>query len=183
MKTIWFTADHHFGHENIIKYCDRPFKYVDEMDSELIRRWNEVVKPKDDVWHLGDITLQDDIHKIIRNLNGNIYLVPGNHDKRWMKKHWNEDLFTKTGQLYIKNYISEAYFHKPGEKYPLMIVVLCHYALRVWNRRHYGSLHLYGHSHGNLDPWPGSMDVGVDCHNFYPINLHQVLEHFNVNLA
>lgn len=174
MKNLWFTSDHHFGHTNIIKYCNRPFKDADEMDKELINRWNEVVGPDDDVWHLGDFTLQDNIDKYIERLNGNIYFVRGGHDQRWMERHFDDDLYTKTGKFHYRPSVFSLEFDV-GEKYPL-VIALCHYALRVWDRSHYGSLHLYGHSHGNLDPWPNSMDVGVDCHNFYPISLEQVLE-------
>ena len=52
--TIWFTSDTHFDHKNIIKYCNRPFKDIDEMNAELERRWNAVVAPGDRVFHLGD---------------------------------------------------------------------------------------------------------------------------------
>lgn len=51
---VWFTADTHFGHRNILKHCDRPFGSVKEMDEALIAMWNAVVGLNDDVWHLGD---------------------------------------------------------------------------------------------------------------------------------
>ena len=59
MPSIWFTSDTHFSHCNIIKYCNRPFKDVDEMNKILIQNWNNVVRPDDIVWHLGDFALGD----------------------------------------------------------------------------------------------------------------------------
>jgi len=81
---IWFTADHHFNHANIIKYCNRPFSSVDEMNNELVRRWNEVIKPDDTVYHLGDFTLEgvETFYKFFMQLNGKILIIPGGHDYR-----------------------------------------------------------------------------------------------------
>jgi calcineurin-like phosphoesterase family protein len=82
--SFWFTADTHFGHENIIKYCNRPFKDADEMDETLIRNWNERVTKGDTVFHLGDFCFKRS-HRgkdIVDRLNGDIILIKGNHDKK-----------------------------------------------------------------------------------------------------
>ena len=80
---MFFTGDHHFGHANIIKYCNRPFNSVEEMDEMLIDEWNYVVNPDDIVYHLGDIAFSmNELDKIIRRLNGTIYIIPGNHIRR-----------------------------------------------------------------------------------------------------
>ncbi len=55
----WFTSDHHFGHENIIRFCGRPFKSLGEMNYEMTRRWNLVVEPGDTVYYLGDFAMGD----------------------------------------------------------------------------------------------------------------------------
>ena len=83
-KKVFFTSDTHFFHTNIIKYCSRPFKDVDEMNAELISRWNAVVGKDDIVWHLGDFAFGNKNHvsEILPKLNGNINLVMGNHDLR-----------------------------------------------------------------------------------------------------
>lgn len=85
--TIFFTSDTHFGHANIIKYCDRPFKDTDHMDEAIIERWNETVSPEDTVYHLGDIalgTIADSLPKVAR-LNGYKIAVLGNHDRPFMR--------------------------------------------------------------------------------------------------
>ena len=79
---IFFTADHHFGHENIIKFSERPFESLDHMNEELIKRWNKKIQPGDTVYHLGDMSLgkPDFTKEILDRLNGNIHLIKGNHE-------------------------------------------------------------------------------------------------------
>ncbi len=80
---IWFTSDHHFFHNNIIKLCDRPFKNLDEMHEALIRNWNAKVKHNEIVYLLGDFLFggMSRLRRIAPRLNGKIILVKGNHDK------------------------------------------------------------------------------------------------------
>lgn len=144
----FFTADEHYGHKNIIKYCDRPFNNVDEMNEELIRRHNEVVGPDDTVFHIGDFALAKDAEKYIRRLTGTHYFIRGSHDY-WMTE---PDIGHEIMELQVDT----------------IHITLCHYAMRVWPRSHYNSWQLYGHSHGKLKPVGKQMDVGVDTNNFYP---------------
>ena len=159
---VYFTADTHFGHQNIIHHCNRPFPTVEQMDEALISRWNAIVGPHDEVWHLGDFTIRNGTpaQAYRERLNGEIHLVYGNHDKTTVKnlRCW------KSHQAYAEIEIED------------VSIVLCHYAMRVWRKSHHGSLMLYGHSHGNLPPHGNSLDVGVDCWNFEPITLSQILE-------
>lgn len=80
---LFFTSDHHFGHANIIRYDERPFRDVEHMNEELVERWNAVVGPDDTVMHLGDIALGrlEQSLTYVARLNGRIFLVPGNHDR------------------------------------------------------------------------------------------------------
>src|ERR1035437_10371795 len=83
MKTF-FTSDTHFNHDNVIQYCGRPFASVDEMNREMIARWNSTVGPDDTVYHLGDFALGKfaEAAPILRRLNGaRKILVLGNHDR------------------------------------------------------------------------------------------------------
>lgn len=171
---IWFTSDTHFGHKNIIRYCNRPFSSVEEMDEVMIIRWNSIVKQKDIVYHLGDVTMgsYNDFWKIIPRLNGTIHIITGSHDHEWMKHLSESRTFYSEGKLVGSLYSLEL---QTGSKYPTLFV-LCHYAMRVWEKSHFGSFHLYGHSHGTLPGLGRSMDVGVDGNNFYPYSLDEVVK-------
>ena len=80
MRKIYFTSDTHFGHKNIIKYCKRPFKDTYLMNQQLIKNWNSVISPDDLVYHLGDFAFGG-IKKYLPELNGEIILIRGNHDR------------------------------------------------------------------------------------------------------
>ena len=168
---IWFTADTHFGHANIIRYTGRPFSSADEMDEALIHRWNDRVKPGDHVYHLGDVGLcsTERLAGILDRLKGQIHWIQGNHDKTaWAL----QDRFASVSPL------KEIKVQDPSQPGKKRLVVLCHYALRVWNKSHHGSWHLYGHSHGELPELPDRLclDVGVDCWDFAPVSLERVAE-------
>lgn len=151
----YFTADEHYGHINILKYCNRSFKDISHMDNEIIKRHNSLVKEKDTVFHLGDFTLKnaDIANQYIARLNGKHIFLRGSHDN-WDKK-LPYILELKDGGIHI---------------------VMCHYAMRVWPRSHYGSIQLYGHSHGKLEPIGRQYDVGVDNNDFYPVSLEKILK-------
>lgn len=159
-QKFWVTSDEHYFHRKIIKYCNRPFDNVEEMDEQIIKRNNEVVRNNDIVYHIGDFTLLKDF-KFIKNnyidrLNGQHYFIKGSHDT------WLNGTSTKT--IYEKKF---------GNNY----IVMCHYAMLVWPRSHYNSWNLFGHSHGQFTRTQGKqMDVGVDTHNFYPFELDEIIE-------
>lgn len=135
------------------------------MDDTLCNNWNAVVGPEDTVYHLGDFSfgLPD---KYLTRLNGHIFFVMGNHDREMRRvrqeRKWNHKV-TFLPDL--------AEVEVEGQK-----IVLCHYAMRVWNKSHHGTWHLYGHSHGSLpdDPNARSIDVGVDVHDHRPIIFDEV---------
>lgn len=82
--SVYLISDTHFGHKNIITYCNRPFSSVDEMNETLIKNWNSVVKKNDIVYHLGDFAFgtREFTRAIVKKLNGHICLILGNHDMR-----------------------------------------------------------------------------------------------------
>lgn len=168
--TIWFTSDNHFGHANIIKFSNRPFANVQEMNEIMILNWNKVVQPGDTVYHLGDFSFLDEdaTCKILDRLHGNKMLILGNHDKRIHSK-------TRHHFGFVKDYYELKVDDLDGRDGRQMIVLM-HYSMRTWNKAHFGTWQLYGHSHNNLhdDPNLLSMDVGVDAHNFTPISYSEV---------
>ncbi len=85
----YIISDTHFNHTNIIKYCNRPFKDVEEMNNTIINNWNKVVKKEDIVYHLGDLFLGSkyDLEDILSKTNGKIYLIRGNHDRLTVKSY------------------------------------------------------------------------------------------------
>ena len=174
---IWFTADTHFAHANIIRYCGRPFTSVQEMDEQLVERWNSAVTPDDTVYHLGDFTLKgsDVFAACAQKLNGRIRILPGSHDHTWLSEFESESITSLSGYpVQVMPPLVSFEFPELGlGRYP-QVIALCHYALRVWDRSHYGAWHLYGHSHGTLPSHGLSLDVGVDCHGYRPISLDEV---------
>jgi len=169
MSKVFFTADTHFGHNNIIKYANRPFDSVSEMDETIISRWNERVSADDLVYHLGDIGLcsSEKLRNILGRLNGRIHLIRGNHEKA------GDDCANEFE--WVKDY-HELVINDQEAPRKKRLIVLSHYAMRVWNASHHGTWHLYGHSHGELEDLENSLsfDVGVDCHNYYPISYEEV---------
>jgi calcineurin-like phosphoesterase family protein len=159
MSNVWFTSDTHFGHANIIKYCDRPFENVDVMDEALIDYWNMNVKDGDIVYHLGDFCfgLAD---KYVKHLNGSIILIKGSHDDRTVNQY--RSLFK--------------HIHEFGHELKIdgLSITLCHYCLKTWPKSHYNTYHLFGHSHGNLKTIGKLWDVGVDNNSFRPISIDEV---------
>ncbi len=89
---IYFIADTHFNHANIIKYCNRPFKNTDEMNKYIIEKWNLVVKETDTVYHLGDVGFGkfEEVKRLVESLNGRKILLRGNHDFKIGISAWKE---------------------------------------------------------------------------------------------
>ncbi len=170
MSQIFFTSDHHFGHANIIKFCERPFKDVKEMNETLIRRWNEKVKPEDEVYHIGDFAMTKDnelVSNILDRLNGTKYLIVGNHEGAALNNRKKFKWVKEYHELKVKD--SDC-------KNGVQRIILFHYAMRVWRSDFRGTWHLYGHSHGNLPDKEDRLafDIGVDCHDFYPLSYKEV---------
>ena len=163
----FFTADTHFYHKNVIDYCKRPFADVDTMNRELIARWNAKVSPRDTVWFLGDFAMTNNrqhLQELFQALNGGKNLIQGNHDhKRTRQLNWAvwppEGVY---GQLDGVN------------------VFMSHYPHDEWDGQDRGRVHLHGHTHGDdhrgeLGPLPNRHDVGVDCWDYEPVTIQQVL--------
>jgi calcineurin-like phosphoesterase family protein len=162
----WFTSDEHYGHTRIIEYCNRPFSNVTEMNETLIRNHNALVAPEDEVYHLGDFAFRN--HAMyLRRLNGRHYLIKGNHEG----KDWKD-----AGFAWVKEVATVSVC--TGRLNERQDIFLSHYAHRRWNRAHYGVIHLFGHSHGQLEDYCTSCDVGVDAWDYKPVSFEQLVERF-----
>ncbi|MGB5811748.1 MAG: hypothetical protein WBG86_14520 [Polyangiales bacterium] len=168
----YFTADLHFGHANIIKFCQRPWKTADEMDAGLIERWNEVVTEKDEVWILGDVAMGNWRKAVscLVQLVGRKHLIIGNHDAALIRKGGFLDCFETVDNLRTIKVPDE---DAPGKR---RHVVLCHYPLAVWDRSHHGTYHLHGHCHASMmrPVYGRRLDVGVDAWDYAPVSYSRV---------
>ena len=141
MKT-YVTADLHFGHANVIKFCAHNrghFKDADHMNEEMIRMWNEIVNPEDTTYILGDVAFMSgyDAALIMMRLNGRKILVEGNHDRKTLK-----DINFRNQFAEIHTYLDLNY---NGQK-----VIMFHYPIAEWDQMFRGAVHIHGHVHGKV---------------------------------
>lgn len=175
---IFFTSDTHFGHSNIIKFCDRPFKDIEEMDYKLIEAWNKKIPADGLVFHLGDFAWggYEFWKKIREQLNGDIILIKGNHDQKNMSTTAEQELFKHvTWQMLIEI---------EGRKLWLNHFPFLCYA-GVYREPKKLVYQCYGHVHSGLDKkgqdlprlvhtYPMQYDVGVDNNNYEPISWEEL---------
>lgn len=172
MSNIFFTADTHFFHWNIIRHCSRPWSKEDHNEA-LIQRWNAIVGKRDTVYLLGDFAMisKEDAggqprmkmyRKLRHALNGKIILAGlGNHDKMSTEVY---DCFTEVHTLLIRKFNKIKY-------------TLCHYPLLSWDGSFHGkTVMLHGHCHGRIKEYKDvkRMDVGVDVWNYAPVPLELI---------
>ena len=198
MTMIYFTADHHFNHKNIAKYCNRPYDTVEDMNQDMVEKWNDVVSDDDIVYHLGDFTLEgfNTFEKFISRLNGKIRIVPGGHDSRWLDAYRiDPDNFNTVLERDVEILPPLTMLEFPREGYPL-VITLCHYPLLSWERSHYGMPHFHGHSHGTLGCIEKSgdlqmppntekgqrIDVGVDCWD-HPVSIIELFNELGIDIG
>lgn len=201
--TTFFTSDLHLYHSNIIRYCNRPFANVDEMNQAILDNYNAKVSDEDTVYFIGDIAFlksseaKADLPRYMGNLRGKKHLICGNHDRvASINRYFDscrtyseiEVSCTVLGEHAVgKGEVSERFKASDSEtsgRRPKedskgstkQLIILCHYPFLTWNKSHYGSWNLHGHCHGTLPDDPSSLrlDVGVDVHAFSPISFDEV---------
>ena len=165
---IWFTSDTHFGHKAVIEYCSRPFADVQEMDAELIRRWNVLVGEKDVVYHLGDFFFCGAVRtqEILSQLNGYKVLIRGNHD------HWKDAKYKRLGVHEVMPYlqfgkeIHLSHFPYKGEELDD----------RKFDQQieDDGKWLLHGHVHCVYKKKKRMINVGVDQWNYAPVSYDEI---------
>lgn len=169
----FFTSDTHFGHANIIRFCNRPFKNVEEMDEVLIENWNQVVSDDDTVFHLGDFAFGgSNVWKsIIPRLNGHINLIIGNHDRKNLRQGYMSSFGMVVPQLQIEIEGNPIYLN--------------HYPFLCYGGSYRGVWQLFGHVHSGPNAegldisrlktlFPTQYDVGVDNNDYAPISYREV---------
>ena len=181
---IYFTSDLHFGHQNVISLCGRPFNDLEEMTNILVENFNKVVHKDDIVYILGDLSFRissEKAEQIISMLKGRKILVIGNHDKQY-----NPYLFEE-----LCSY-KEIHYNKQR-------ICLMHYPMLEWKNSRHGSIHLHGHIHSktnqhydiagfagknyNIDNKELGIrryDVGVDANDFKPVSIKHILEFMEI---
>ena len=189
-NNVWFSSDIHFGHANIIKFCNRPFSTVEEMDEAIIADHNRVVKENDIVFHLGDFTFRkiDNAVSYLKRLNGYHHLIRGNHDK-WLSdenaaKVVQRDMIRQGDNpkrvVWVKDYYQFSWYdeyHNDTFFYSLM-----HYPLLTWHHAYKpNSFNIFGHVHGTInDKLKGrQLDAGIDnlvkmTGSYRPISITEV---------
>jgi calcineurin-like phosphoesterase family protein len=154
----YFSSDWHLSHNNILRYDERKFGSIEEHDRYIMKKAMELLKPGDNFYFLGDFCLgnrgnADGYLATLHSSGAKLFFIKGNHDKRDMI-----ELYDKYG-----TYLGEQTKIKLPYNKEWVDVVLNHFAMRVWDKSHHGSLHFYGHNHDGLenDPWGKSCDVGI----------------------
>lgn len=166
MSNLFFTSDEHYGHANIIKFCNRPFKNIWESRDVIVAKHNAKVPKGSITYHLGDMFWRTfplkEALDTLNALNGQHYFIWGNHDELIER---NEIL--QAGFIGIKD-LHVIQSHDPK-------IVLCHYAMRTWRGSHRGTWQLYGHTHATLpDAGTLNIDVGVDAWDFAPVAIEEI---------
>ena len=176
--TVWFTADTHYGHKNIVRGVSnwgnksgcRDFETIAEMNDAMVSNINACVKEDDVLYHVGDLVMGffENVAEFRARLHcKNIHLILGNHDHNIRKdRDGVQQLFSTVNQQSMISLENEQ-------------IVLCHYPLHVWQNHHRGTWHLHGHTHGKLDDpifyKRKVMDVGIDTHpEFRPYSFDEV---------
>lgn len=170
----YYIADTHFGHENIMRHCNRPFTTVAEMDKVMIENINSVVTNRDDLYILGDFCHWNSkiVHPsdYLSQLNGHKHFILGNHDRNIPHD--------KYAARYLEEIVQYKEISDNGRK-----VVLSHFPMAEWNGYHNGAMHIHGHIHNNFDlpvfAYMGSLEncynVGVDVIGFTPRTLDELI--------
>ena len=150
MGSVFITSDTHFGHANIIKYANRPFDSVEEMNEALVENWNSVVKQGDKVYHLGDVTMNSKSLDVMSRLNGRKVLIKGNHDTQKLK-------------FYLPH------FYDIRGSHELSGFIMTHIPVSIFQRERYPDGNIHGHLHEKImaDPW--YINVSVEQTNYTPI--------------
>lgn len=174
----YFISDNHWGHGNIINIANRPFNDVNEMNQYMIDQWNSVVGENDEVYYLGDLMYRMNpkhfVKYILSKLNGKKYLIPGNHDKRYMK-HYIEHFEWINEIEYLTHSVNNETYN----------FVLFHYPIISWDGMFRNHIHLHGHTHNNsiedkmnYNIIGHILNVNCEFNDYKPLSINDIIERF-----
>lgn len=168
----YYIADTHFGHKNCIKFDNRPFATIEEMDETMIANWNAVVRASDDVYIIGDFCYRASKSPLwyLRRLNGRKHLIIGNHDRHLLDDEEAMKEFVSVDKMtYVKD----------GE----YTITLCHFPMAEWNQYHRGAWHIYRHIHAHtegcyqfLKDEERALNAGCMMNGFIPVTMEQLIK-------
>lgn len=157
MPNIFVVSDTHFGHANIIRYCNRPFSSVEEMNEKMIDNWNQLVTIHDHVYHLGDVYFGSETSNFFHRLNGKKRLILGNHDNGKDQKLRN--MFQKISMWRM---------------FPEFKVLLTHVPVHPMSLSEKAPINIHGHIHEKDVFGNQYRNVSVEKINYTPISLEEI---------
>lgn len=162
----FFTADQHFWHENIIKYCDRPFGSISHMNKKIIRNYNYKVEPEDEVFFVGDFSLssnKNNVERMVEKLNGTKHLILGNHDRLRPFEYIDIGFTSVHTSLEVPGMFGGSYLlnHDPSVSEIAK-----------------DKLFLCGHIHNLFKMTRNVLNIGVDVWDFYPVSEEEIINTF-----
>jgi calcineurin-like phosphoesterase family protein len=172
MSKIYYTGDLHFGHKNVLKFDNRPFETVEEMEKIIMDSWNSRVTDDDDIYILGDFAYRNEksVDWYLKRLKGKKHLIIGNHD--------GEIRNSETALACFESVDKMLYINESGNK-----ICLCHYPIAEWNGFHKGSWHIYGHIHNNkndtylfMKTRERALNAGCMINNYIPVTFNELVE-------
>ena len=178
---IFFTADLHLGHENVIRHCNRPFANASIMDEDLIGNWNSRVHRNDTVYILGDLIFRSHHapEDYLNRLNGRKHFILGNHDYSWLKRNSAGNIISTPATAFFESSSLMKVINAHNK-----VITLCHYPMMTWQGASHGGLMIFGHIHNNTNAayWPliraspQMLNAGVDVNDFQPVTLEELIE-------
>jgi calcineurin-like phosphoesterase family protein len=193
MSNSWFTADLHLGHARIIELSKRPFTDLDHMTEAIVDNWNAVVRPNDFVTVLGDVAMGEIAKSlpIMDRLNGQKYLIDGNHDRTHrcyhhkrpgMREHWEQEYLKYFKSIHETDTLL---FHLHGKTEAVRLCHLPYHGDHVDGREEKlspyrpvdsGGLLIHGHVHEAWKTNGRMLNVGVDVWDFRPVHYDEVAD-------
>lgn len=161
MAKVFLISDTHFNHFNIIKYCNRPFETIEQMNNTIIENWNKTIKPDDKVFFLGDFGFGtiEHLKELCSKLNGNKEIILGNHDQSKRPNQWRSIGF------------------REAHKYPIIyrnFYILSHEPLFMNDTMPY--LNIHGHIHGECLDGKNHFNVSCEVLNYMPIDFEKLIK-------